>query len=72
MSASPLGIPLSQDASDSGAAVVATGISSGYVFVPVRKGADFTLYRGRQYGDPSPVLILAPTADIRRLRVSGG
>jgi AAA ATPase domain/Protein kinase domain len=63
MSTSPVGIPLSQDASDSGAAGVATGISSGYVFVPLRKGADFTLYRGRQHGDPSPLLILAPTAE---------
>jgi PAS domain S-box-containing protein len=63
MSASPVGIPLSQHASDSGATVVATGISSGYVLVPLRKGADFTLYRGRQHGDPSPVLVLAPTAE---------
>src|ERR1700678_4001044 len=63
MSASPVGIPLSQHASDSGATVVATGISSGYVLVPLRKGADFTLYRGRQHGDPSPVLVFAPTAE---------
>jgi serine/threonine protein kinase len=44
-------------------AVVATGISSGYVFVPLRKGADFTLYRGQQHGNRSPVLVVAPTAE---------
>ena len=29
---------------------------SGYVLEPLRDGADFTLYRGRQHGAPSPVL----------------
>src|SRR5580692_205911 len=32
---------------------------SGYELVPFREGADFTLYRGRQYGNPSPVLAIA-------------
>src|SRR5579862_6270428 len=29
---------------------------SGYVLEPIREGSDFTLYRGRQRGNPSPVL----------------
>src|SRR6267142_3430966 len=36
---------------------------SGFVLVPIREGADFTLYRGRQRGNPSPVLALALTAE---------
>src|SRR5467141_2715350 len=32
---------------------------SGYVLQPLREGADFTLYRGRQHGNPSPVLAIA-------------
>src|SRR5712671_705872 len=36
---------------------------SGYVLVPIREGADFTLYRGRQHGNPSPVLAIAPSAE---------
>ncbi len=32
---------------------------SGYVLEPIREGADFTLYRGRQHGNPSPVLVVA-------------
>jgi PAS domain S-box-containing protein len=36
---------------------------SGYVLVPLRESADFTLYRGRQHGNPSPVLVVAPTAE---------
>jgi serine/threonine protein kinase len=36
---------------------------SGYVLEPIRKGVDFTLYRGRQYGNPSPVLVVALTAE---------
>src|SRR6202158_902662 len=28
---------------------------SGYVLEPLREGSDFTLYRGRQHGNPSPV-----------------
>jgi PAS domain S-box-containing protein len=36
---------------------------SGYVLEPLREGADFTLYRGRQHGDPSPVLAIALSAE---------
>src|ERR1039458_4976790 len=36
---------------------------SGYVLEPIRKGVDFTLYRGRQHGNPSPVLVVALTAE---------
>jgi serine/threonine protein kinase len=32
---------------------------SGYVLEPLRSSADFTLYRGRQNGAPSPVLAIA-------------
>jgi len=32
---------------------------SGYVLVPLRENADFTLYRGRKHNDPSPVLAIA-------------
>src|SRR5690348_18280992 len=35
---------------------------SEYVLEPLREGAEFTLYRGRQHGSPSPVLALAPAA----------
>src|SRR5580698_11503076 len=46
---------------------------SGYVLVPLRESADFTLYRGRKHDDPSPVLAIAPSTEqplpqsIRRL-----
>jgi PAS domain S-box-containing protein len=68
MSTSPLGIPRSQDAPNSGAVTVAMGMPSGaepteYLLVPIREGADFTLYRGQQHGNPSPVLVMAPTAE---------
>ena len=36
---------------------------SGYELVPLRGGADFTLYRGRQHGNPSPVLAITPSAE---------
>jgi serine/threonine protein kinase len=36
---------------------------SEYVLEPLREGADFTLYRGRQHGNPSPVLVVALTAE---------
>jgi PAS domain S-box-containing protein len=32
---------------------------SGYVLVPLRESAEFTLYRGRKHDDPSPVLAIA-------------
>jgi PAS domain S-box-containing protein len=46
---------------------------SGYVLEPLREGADFTLYRGRQHGNPSPILAIAlcaeqpPPQNLRRL-----
>jgi serine/threonine protein kinase len=36
---------------------------SGYALVPLRVGADFTLYRGRQQSNPSSILALAPSAE---------
>jgi hypothetical protein len=49
---------------DLGSYAVATRMSfisgpAGYLLVPLREGADFTLYRGRQHGNPSPVLAIA-------------
>jgi serine/threonine protein kinase len=37
--------------------------ASEYVLEPIRDSAEFTLYHGRQRGNPSPLLILAPTAE---------
>ena len=37
--------------------------ASEYVLEPLRDGAEFTLYRGRQRGNPSPLLAVAPTAE---------
>ncbi len=37
--------------------------ASDYVLEPIRDGAEFTLYRGRQGGNPSPLLVVAPTAE---------
>jgi predicted ATPase/signal transduction histidine kinase len=34
-----------------------------YALEPIREGADFTLYRGRQHGNPSPVLAIALSAE---------
>src|SRR5260370_38128960 len=36
---------------------------SEYTLEPIREGADVTLYRGRQHGNPSPVLVVALTAE---------
>jgi hypothetical protein len=36
---------------------------SGYVLETLREGAEFTLYRGRQDGNPLPVLAVALTAE---------
>ena len=36
---------------------------SGYVLAPLREGADFTLYRGQQHGNLSPVLVVALAAE---------
>jgi hypothetical protein len=50
-----------------GRTTVATRLSiaepSEYVLEPLRAGADFTLYRGRQHGNPSPVLVIALSAE---------
>src|SRR5713101_3735770 len=51
-----------------GSYAVATRMSSisgpsGYLLVPLREGADFTLYRGRQHGNSSPVLAVALAAE---------
>src|SRR3984885_3841536 len=37
--------------------------ASEYVFEPIRDSAEFTLYRARQHGNPSPLLGVAPTAE---------
>jgi serine/threonine protein kinase len=37
--------------------------ASGYVLEPLRQGADFTVYRGREHGNLSPVLAVAVTAE---------
>lgn len=37
--------------------------ASEYVLEPLRDSAKFTLYRARQSGNPSPLLIVAPTAE---------
>jgi hypothetical protein len=36
---------------------------SEYELVPLRAGADFTLYRGREHGNPSSVLAIVPSAE---------
>src|ERR1700733_10666068 len=36
---------------------------SGYMLEPIRESADFTLYRGRQQGNPSSILAVALTAE---------
>src|SRR5712691_8690116 len=36
---------------------------SEYVLESIRKGPDFTLYRGRQPGNPSPVLVIELSAE---------
>ena len=36
---------------------------SGYDFVPLRESGEFTLYRGWQGGNPSPILVVAPAAE---------
>jgi hypothetical protein len=70
MTTSPLEFSLSQDAPNSGGLTVAMGMPSGaepigYLLVPIRKGADFTLYRGRQRSNSSSVLVLTPIGQPR-------
>jgi hypothetical protein len=68
MTTSSLGTPFLQDPPYPGPAAGVSGIlpgaeSSGYLLVPIRKGTDFTLYRGQEHGSPSPVLVVASTAE---------
>ena len=37
--------------------------ASEYVLEPFRDRAEFTLYRAQQDGNPSPLLVVAPTAE---------
>ena len=37
--------------------------ASEFLLEPIRRGAEFTLYRGRQQGNASPILVVAPTAE---------
>jgi hypothetical protein len=83
MTTSSLGTPFLQDAP--GPAAEASGIpsgaeSSGYVLVPLREGADFTLYRGRQHGklhaighcrQNSPLMVPACVLGLRWRQISG-
>src|ERR1700734_3692810 len=60
--------PSLQDAPYPGPGAGASGIlsgaeSSGYVLVPLRDGAEFSIYRGRQHGNPSPILVVALTRE---------
>ena len=34
-----------------------------YVLEPIRDGAEFTLHRARQWGNPMPLLVVAPTME---------
>src|SRR6202023_4160337 len=45
------------------AAVGPMTAGSGYVLETLREGAEFTLYRGRQHGNPVPLLAVAPAAE---------
>jgi PAS domain S-box-containing protein len=38
-------------------------VASDYVLEPIRSGAEFTLYRARRHGNPSPLLLVAPSAE---------
>jgi hypothetical protein len=64
MTTASLRTPFLQDAPCPGPATGASGIlsgaeSSGDVLVPLREGPDFTLYRGRQHGNRSPIRVVA-------------
>ena len=37
--------------------------ASDYVLESIRDTGEFTLYRGRQRGNPSPLLVVAPTGE---------
>ncbi len=38
-------------------------VDSEFMLEPLREGADFTLYRGREFGNPTPILALAVAAE---------
>src|SRR5271170_3473335 len=40
----------------------------GYELVPLREGVEFTLYRGRQEGNQSPVLVMAGPNPVKKAR----
>src|SRR6202789_2425925 len=68
MTTSSLGTPFLQDAPYPGPAageseILSGAESSGYLLVPLREDADFILYRGRQHGNPSPILVVALTGE---------
>src|SRR5580700_10773716 len=68
MTTSSRGTPFLEGEPDPGPASGASGIlsvaeSSGHVLVPLRQDPDFTLYRGRQHGNPSPILVVALTRE---------
>src|SRR5580658_446963 len=42
---------------------ISMATASEYVLEPIRNGAEFTLHRGRQRGNPVPLLVVAPTAE---------
>ena len=42
---------------------ISMATASEYVLEPIRDGAEFTLYRARQRGNPMPLLVVAPTAE---------
>jgi|HubBroStandDraft_3_1064219.scaffolds.fasta_scaffold416899_2 hypothetical protein len=46
--------------------------ASEYVLEPIRNGAEFTLHRAGKHGNPSAVLVVAPTAERSRLGPGGG
>src|SRR5580704_14716251 len=42
---------------------ISMATASVYVLEPIRDGAEFTLYRTRQRGNPMPLFVVAPTAE---------
>src|ERR1700752_744790 len=64
MTTSSPGTPFLEGAPYSGPASGPSGIlSGGESLVPLREAPDFTLYRGRQHGNPSPILVVALTRE---------
>ena len=45
---------------------------SNYILEPIREGADFTLYRGKERGNSMPILAVAVAAEQPSPQVSGG